>query len=311
MQGGGEGDFQNEDLGDAFPQNLINQSRLIKVNLSKIVGLHSAVASAYWDLSIPPLRFPVLRAGGDKQLRAVLSRTLIRVARENGRLRCIGNVRTFLAMRATLSDDPEVTCVEVFGISAAKIRANCIADFLYEPAIAGIHFSETRILCDVARRAVQAGLWTTQQPVEIYIANLFDVDRRQLTRKTAKGEVAPEATPSFEPTIDDECSTETESLIEPENASVASSPSTDPQPETVTKQEDPPQKIYEIRLGGVKLGLFTPENPVSINQLMETVRGIVVLPVVEHQPETAQDARKIQSEMIEVSDQPIKTQGAL
>ena len=313
MQGLAADDLKIAEVEGTAPQNLINNSRLIRVNLSKIVGVHSAVASAYLELSIPPLRFPAKLANGDEQFRAVLSRTLIRVVREKGRLRCIGNVRTFLAMRAYFfSKDPEVTCVEVFRISAEKIRTDCVADYLYEPAIAGIHFSETRIICEVARRAAQAGLWTTKQPVENYIATLFDVDRRQLARKTAKTEVGHESAPLVDVQLEEECPIEMEVSAPSENTveSESESPNADLQVEMVTKQDNFPQNIYEIQLGGVKLGLFTPENSVALHKLLESVREITVLPAADP-TEAAKNSLSVAPELLGDSEPRTKTQGAL
>ena len=161
-----------------------SDSRLIRVPLSKIKGLHETIEATLVELGIPPLRLPVQLAKSDPQFRDFLSRCQIIVFRDNRLLRCIGNVRIFQAAKFVLEPEFTVECIERYDLTPELIKSQFLAEFFYLPVASGIDFREVKIIAEVARRARVAGLWMSpQSSVDTYIARLFNVDRRQFLAK--------------------------------------------------------------------------------------------------------------------------------
>lgn len=161
-----------------------SDSRLVRVPLSKIKGLHETIEATLVELAIPPLRLPVQLAKSDPQFRDFLSRCQIMVIRDNRLLRCIGNVRIFQAAKFVLEPEFTVECIERYGLTPELIKSQFLAELFYLPVASGIDFREVKIIAEVARRASVAGLWMSpQSSVDNYIARLFNVDRRQFLAK--------------------------------------------------------------------------------------------------------------------------------
>lgn len=167
--------------------------------LSSLAGLHEVVERTYLELSVPPLSLPVARLRKDETFLQLLARQQIQVTRVNKRLRCVGNIRVYMAMTDMLPPETEVRCYLMPRVSDEQIRRNCVAEFVYLPALLGIHSADVPIAYEVALRAMQAGLWTPPSALEGYFAKLFGVDPRRFRGKGRQPAVDSEVGPLAEP----------------------------------------------------------------------------------------------------------------
>jgi hypothetical protein len=101
------------------------------------------------------------------------------------RLWCIGNVRAFKLAKAILPHDTQVNCIELFDLTEEQIRADHLTEFLFDPAVFGIHASDLEIVAEAARKAIGTKLWKlSHPPIEDYLSKLYCVDKRKLSRQT-------------------------------------------------------------------------------------------------------------------------------
>jgi hypothetical protein len=164
------------------------------IRLSQVLGIHSAIEEFNQELGIPPLKAPYVNSKTDPGFQFVLRRNPIWVYKENQRLRCIGNIHAYLSLSSIFDQDTKIHSIEVFDVTAEQIKKNYLYEFLFMPALFGVHFSELDKLAEVARRANAAGLWepplakksvglASGNDVDKYISKVYGVDKRKLKSK--------------------------------------------------------------------------------------------------------------------------------
>ncbi|PIY29431.1 MAG: hypothetical protein COZ09_04940 [Comamonadaceae bacterium CG_4_10_14_3_um_filter_60_42] len=158
-----------------------NDPRLVKLSLEKIQGIHPAIVLLEQELDIPPLKLPSKYAASlDKELISMLARKPPIVFR-NKRLWCIGNVRAFKLAKSILPPDKPIGCIELFDLTEEQIKTDYLTEFLFDPAVFGIHASDLKIVAEAARKAINTKLWTlSNSPIEDYLSNLYCIDKRNL-----------------------------------------------------------------------------------------------------------------------------------
>lgn len=170
---------------------------LLRTRLRGIAGIHPVIDELFKELKIPPLRCAPRRAKQDPALRALLSNGVVELVRDGNKLHIIGNIRFFLAMRLVLDPDDEVLGIERTSTSPDAIRQGALREFLYLPAVSGIHFSEVKVLAKAAASAMEQQLWTTPSgSLANYLAVLYDVDPRALSEHLRKHPVSPPSLPA-------------------------------------------------------------------------------------------------------------------
>lgn len=154
------------------------------IPLSLIQGVHPVIESLYEKLSIPPLRAIPLKAMRHDDLMILLTLHPIRVCRFKNRLRCSGNVRMLQLAQRILPHQNNVPCIKELPPSEAQLTQRALIEYLVGPAYLGYHFSDIKILTDVARRAIENGGIKIDDPnIESWMAKLYGVDKRQLKPK--------------------------------------------------------------------------------------------------------------------------------
>lgn len=237
----------------------------LTIKLSQIAGLHPAVVAAYEALSVPVFRFPVLQAKSDPAFVAVLKNLPIRVTRERHRLRCVGNVRAYQALLRVATPDQLISCIEVSNTTVDQIRIDCINELIYLPVISGVHFSEIKILHAVARRAADAEIWNSPEPLDRYFAKVYGVDRRQFANEVRTDTSAPVAPDpdTNQPKIHDRTDASV-SLPEPPTPTTPLSAKPSPLAENPSRKS----VSYEIRKAGTLLGHFQPVDAHGLDQFV-------------------------------------------
>jgi len=162
-----------------------NDPRLVKLSLEKIQGIHPAIVLLEQELDIPPLKLPSKYAASlDKELISMLARKPPIVFRGK-RLCCIGNIRAFKLANAILPPDTQINCIELFDLTEEQIRTDHLTEFLFDPAVFGIHASDLEIVAEAARKAIRTKFWMpSDSPVEDYLSGLYCVDKRKLKQQT-------------------------------------------------------------------------------------------------------------------------------
>jgi hypothetical protein len=170
---------------------------LLRTRLRDIAGIHPVIDELFKELKIPPLRCAPRRARQDPAMRALLSNGVVDLVRDGNKLHVIGNIRFFLAMRLVLDPNNEVLGIERTSTSPDAIRQAALREFLYLPAVSGIHFSEVKILAKAAACAMEQQLWTTPSgSLANYLAALYDVDSRPLSEYLRKHPVTAPSLPA-------------------------------------------------------------------------------------------------------------------
>jgi hypothetical protein len=245
----------------------------LTIKLSQIAGLHPAVLAAYESLSVPVFRFPVLQAKSDPALVAVLANLPIRVTRERHRLRCVGNIRAYQALLAVSPPDQLISCIEVSNTTVDQIRMDCINELIYLPVIAGVHFSEIKILHAVAGRAALAGIWNSPEPLDQYFAKVYGVDRRQFANKVRTDTSAPVAPdPDTNQPANHDSTDGADSLPEPPTPTTPLSA----KPSPLAEKPSSKSVTYEIRKAGTLLGHFQPVDAHGLDQLASAQHDIEI-----------------------------------
>lgn len=169
--------------------------KLAKIELGKLTGVHPVIAGLYNKLEVPPLRFPVSEISL-KDLLALTQLLPIGVAKHQGHLRCVGNLRMYRALAAHTSPSEEVFCIDCSGHEESELMALAVSELIFLPPIAGIHFSEVEIIGELARKAAETKLISTPPSgTDQFIAKLYGVDRRKVAQRTKQAiESASETT---------------------------------------------------------------------------------------------------------------------
>jgi hypothetical protein len=240
--------------------------QLVRVRLAQIAGIHQAIDQLYEDLSIPPLRFAAKHIPTEDDLLSLSAKAPIHIARVHRQLRCVGNIRMYLALRSLPSLQQEIYCIEVPAVDVERIRSEAIRELLYLPAIAGVHGSEIKLLADVARRAHEANLWIPDTRADAFIAKLYGIDRRQLARQIINPvqDTVAGAEPEENISADTEDGLSKAGSIPTSEDSASSSESTNP-------TRDPQKRFYEVRKGQHLLGHFVPASNASLELLIARV----------------------------------------
>ena len=159
------------------------------VKRSLIVGLHPCLESLYSELSIPPFREIPPKAITSQEVGDLLAIFPVHVTRVRSRLRCTGNVRLFRLAIRYLKDESNIPCIEEASFPEAALVRRALTELIYGPACLGTHFSDVRILAEVARRAIAAGrLHMADRPIEVQLSSLYGVDRRRFKEEPRPGD---------------------------------------------------------------------------------------------------------------------------
>jgi hypothetical protein len=208
--------------------------KLDSVERGKITSIHPVLAELYAKLEIPPFRFP-FSGISKKDLLAISQLVPILVAKHQGHLRCVGNIRMYRALVAHLSPSEKVFCIDVSGFEESKLIALAISELIYLPPISGIHTSEVEIIGELTRKAAEAKLIPIPPSgTDQFIAKLYGVDRRKVASRTKQA---------------------IESIAE----------------STIEKsaRSSNRQSVFEVRQNGKLLGHFAPAEAISADQLLK------------------------------------------
>lgn len=156
---------------------------------SRLTSLHPCLELLYAELSIPPFRQVSAKAITRQGVEDLLDLFPIRVSSEKRRLRCTGNIRLFRLANIYLPDDANVPCIIEDPLPENVLIRRAVSELIYAPACLGSHFSDVKILADIARRAIAAGrLAKPDRAIEAFLSDLYGVDRRQLKGKFTQEE---------------------------------------------------------------------------------------------------------------------------
>jgi hypothetical protein len=150
---------------------------------------------------------------------------------------------------------------------------DCINELIYLPVIAGVHFSEIKILHAIAGRAAVAGIWNSPEPLDRYFAKVYGVDRRQFAHEVRTDASAPVApAPDTNQPENHDSTDGAESLPEPPTPTTPLSANPSP------LAENPSRKSvkYEIRKAGTLLGHFQPVDAHGLDQFVSGQDGIEI-----------------------------------
>jgi hypothetical protein len=174
--------------------------RLRHVKLSSIAHVHTRVEQFYTELSIPPTRMaPLDHIKGD-DIKSLIQGFPIRVAKENSRLRCTGNIRLFQVAKEKLPPETEVFCIEELEPTPAQLRSRLLTEVILGPALMGNHTSDVRIVAEIAEKS--GYLKKFGKFGRTMLASLYGVDRRQIRSQSPvvpEKSSEPAATPIEQP----------------------------------------------------------------------------------------------------------------
>jgi hypothetical protein len=108
----------------------------------------------------------------------------IRVAKENSRLRCTGNIRLFQLAKEKLPHETEVLCIEELDPSADQLKNRLLAEVILGPALMGNHTSDVRIVAEIAEKS--GYLEKFGKFGRTMLASLYGVDSRQLKARSSQ-----------------------------------------------------------------------------------------------------------------------------
>lgn len=150
--------------------------------LSRIVGLHEAITQTIQELALPPFRTPLKQLRTDPGATQWLAAQPVQVLRVRSRLRCVGNVRVFQLMQASLAPEHEICCIDLGDRSDAQVRRGFVAELIYGTALMGTHSKDVAALYKGLLLAEQAGLWSPPGPITKHVARLLQIDPRRLNK---------------------------------------------------------------------------------------------------------------------------------